>query len=509
VANRDVQAFEASEMENQAQAAVRAMFRTIRERAAGWEAHQAEEFALDAVRELGRLALREYFNEKGDGNVGLALGDEEGNHYRRDSRRTRLYFSVFGKIDVTRLSYRAEGVAEAIYPLDALANLPDRRYSFPLQERIALAAQSGAFKEEMAKLDQLTGTRISDSVAQVVAREVGRHYDAYYESKVPPKAASELDVLVVGFDGKGVPLLASEIAKAAKAAKGRSKKGAVAGKKMATVGVCYDVAMKDREAEAVARDLVYPEERQQRRVLRSDGHPIPSDSPKAYNVRRIASIARPREAVFDAIEHEALARDPHGERPLAVLMDGERALEKEAKRRFRAWPVKFMILDLLHVLGYLWSAANAFYGEGDENHPARQAFVFERLLKILDGRAGYVAGGLQSSATKRGLKGKARRAVDECVTYFRNHLHMMRYEEYLHWGLPIATGLVESACGSVVQHRMEGQGKRWTLAGAESILRLRSLRGSHDDWSAYFAAYPSHERARNHGATLAILNHAA
>jgi hypothetical protein len=47
-------------------------------------------------------------------------------------------------------------------------------------------------------------------------------------------------------------------------------------------------------------------------------------------------------------------------------------------------------------------------------------------------------------------------------------------------GVPVGTGVVESACGSVVTHRLEGDGKRWSLAGAEAILALRSLKKSHD-----------------------------
>ena len=54
-------------------------------------------------------------------------------------------------------------------------------------------------------------------------------------------------------------------------------------------------------------------------------------------------------------------------------------------------------------------------------------------------------------------------------------------------GVPVGTGVVESACGSVVKHRMEGEGKRWSLQGAEAMLALRSLTKSHDhdlrdDW---------------------------
>ena len=57
----------------------------------------------------------------------------------------------------------------------------------------------------------------------------------------------------------------------------------------------------------------------------------------------------------------------------------------------------------------------------------------------------------------------------------------MQYDTYLAAGLPVGTGVVESACGSVVKHRMEGEDKRWSLAGAEAILTLRSLKKSHDN----------------------------
>jgi hypothetical protein len=32
----------------------------------------------------------------------------------------------------------------------------------------------------------------------------------------------------------------------------------------------------------------------------------------------------------------------------------------------------------------------------------------------------------------------------------------------------------------VVKHRMEGEGQRWSLQGAEAILALRALKKSHD-----------------------------
>ena len=73
----------------------------------------------------------------------------------------------------------------------------------------------------------------------------------------------------------------------------------------------------------------------------------------------------------------------------------------------------------------------------------------------------------------------------------------MQYDVYLAAGLPVGTGVVESACGSVVKHRMEGEGKRWSLAGAEAMLALRSLKKSHDnDLRAYWRFRARQERDR-------------
>ena len=80
-----------------------------------------------------------------------------------------------------------------------------------------------------------------------------------------------------------------------------------------------------------------------------------------------------------------------------------------------------------------------------------------------------------------------RETLAHVITCFQNHRRWRHDDASLAAGLPVGTGVVESACGSVVQHRMEGEGKRWSLVGAETILTLRSLTKSHDhdlrdDW---------------------------
>ena len=40
-------------------------------------------------------------------------------------------------------------------------------------------------------------------------------------------------------------------------------------------------------------------------------------------------------------------------------------------------------------------------------------------------------------------------------------------------GLPVGSGVVESACGAVVADRLKRGGMRWTVAGANAMLALR------------------------------------
>ena len=76
----------------------------------------------------------------------------------------------------------------------------------------------------------------------------------------------------------------------------------------------------------------------------------------------------------------------------------------------------------------------------------------------------------------------------------------MRYDQYLRAGFPIATGVIEGACRYLVKDRMEKTGARWTLEGAEAVLRLRSLRSlrASGDFDDYWSFHLQQEQQRNH-----------
>ena len=132
----------------------------------------------------------------------------------------------------------------------------------------------------------------------------------------------------------------------------------------------------------------------------------------------------------------------------------------------------------------------------DEATSEREQWVAERLLNVLRGKAALVAAGMRRSATLRVLSDKQREPVDAAARYLLNHQHYMHYDRYLAAGLPIGTGVIEGACRHLVCDRMDGVA-RWSLKGAEAVLRLRALRSS-GDFEKYWNYHVAQEYQRNH-----------
>ena len=62
--------------------------------------------------------------------------------------------------------------------------------------------------------------------------------------------------------------------------------------------------------------------------------------------------------------------------------------------------------------------------------------------------------------------------------------------------------MVEGACRYLVKDRMDRTGARWSLQGAEAVLRLRALHSA-GDFDEYWRLHLSQEHERNHRARYA------
>jgi hypothetical protein len=95
-----------------------------------------------------------------------------------------------------------------------------------------------------------------------------------------------------------------------------------------------------------------------------------------------------------------------------------------------------------------------------------------------------------------------RKPVDDCANYLLHYSPYLHYDKALAEGVPIATGVIEGACRHLVEDRMNLTGARWSLTGAEAVLRLRALRSS-DDFDAYWKFHEQQEYERHHASRYA------
>jgi hypothetical protein len=194
---------------------------------------------------------------------------------------------------------------------------------------------------------------VSTSRLEIVNRESSGHYDEFYQEKKISSSDSEGQIQVIGFDGKGVPVIKKEAAKIqARCGKGEKRQK----KKEAMVGVSYTVDQKVRTPEQVAKNLIYPE-RSAEKKSKDDEDP---SNVHAQNVRRLASLERFKQEVVKQIVDDAQKRDPEHKRPWVVVMDGALHLWTLVARMLKA--VDYVgILDIIHVVEYLWKASNALH----------------------------------------------------------------------------------------------------------------------------------------------------
>jgi hypothetical protein len=209
-----------------------------------------EKEIFSRIMQIGLAAMTCYFAEKGTGDAGKELSLEDGTVLKKESTlRSRNYFSVFGKIKVPRAYYHCEGVP-GVMPLDVIADLPDRTYSYLLQDWMDTLSIRDSFKESEITLSKLLGLKVSSSRFEVVNQESSKNYELFYEEKDLPSSDSEGEIQVVQFDGKGVPVIKKEAAKL-KARQGKGEKRQK--KKEAMVGVSYTVGRNKRTPEEEIR----------------------------------------------------------------------------------------------------------------------------------------------------------------------------------------------------------------------------------------------------------------
>lgn len=142
-------------------------------------------------------------------------------------------------------------------------------------------------------------------------------------------------------------------------------------------------------------------------------------------------------AVFDRAEH----RDPGHRRPWIVLVDGGplqiELIRAEAQQRRVDVHI---IVDLIHVLEYLWRAAWCLH---DSSDASAEEWVARHARVLLSGGVQQTADALDGAA---GVHGAEHQGIDEAVNYLTGKADYLRDDTASERGWPVATGIIERAC---------------------------------------------------------------
>jgi hypothetical protein len=461
---------------------------------------QVEEQLEQRGRELLRLLLQAHLRQRGTGQVGPALrvfsvpapattpdeasaGPPDGVRHGEKRLHKCTLHTILGEVPLARTGYAAPGQA-SVHPLDEQLQLPERSFTYPLQARLVRHAVQGPFDEAVADVERDTGVRLSKRSAEQVVQEAATDFQAFYPQQPVTDLEQSGPLVVTGIDGKGVPMIKpEETLRKPRRGKGDKKHK----KRMATVATVRTQQARVRAPEEVVESLfrTTPKERQPRSRRKA---PLPKEHKRVW-----ANLLQSKDEVIAEVVQEVRRIDPTGSKTHVALCDGERALQKRILPALQAVvPAVLLILDLMHVVEKLWRAGHCFYPEGSEE---ATAWVRKQTLRVLKGEVSQVIKGMRQSATKRGLKGEKLKTIERIAKYLRRNRRYMKYDEYLRQGLPIASGCVEGACKNLIKDRMERSGMRWSLAGAEAMIRLRSLYLS-GDLDDYWDFHLEQERRR-------------
>ncbi len=430
---------------------------------------------------LALRALREQRSEQVVGREGVVRTRVEPGH-------ERALETVFGTVTVERLAYRAPGVGN-LHPADSALNLPVERHSHGLRKLAALEAARGSFQDATDAIERGTGVRLGKRQVEELASLAAMDFEDFYENRRPARA-KQGDLLVLSADGKGIVMRPDALRTRAPARPraGPAPKPRLSAddrqnrKRMAEIGAVYDAKPAPRTPGDILSSAA------------PEGYE-PAPGPTARNKWLTASIVNAPAEVIKRIFDEADRRDPKHRRTWIALVDGANHQIDRITFEARKREVKVtIIVDFVHVLEYLWNAANCLYPDLDT-----ERWVHCQATKILKGQARTVAGMIRRTATKARLHGARRKGADDAANYLTNKAPYLDYPTALREGWPIATGIIEGACRHLVKDRMDITGARWGLAGAEAILKLRAIKAN-DDFDAYWQFHLTQERRHVHEA---------
>lgn len=376
------------------------------------------------AEQMGEQIKREIQHEMldlcGTGYCGKVVPCSCGGTARFKSVPVRLVLTLHGEEPVARAYYYCSACRSGRYPIDDVLQLGAGQCSTHVRALACRFASYLPFALAARELELVCGVKLSASSVQRVAKQTGQELAREWEERTErPARQRQQEVEAV----KRVPEQLHV-----------SMDGVMAHVdgmwREVKLGVCYERATEKGPTKASYCATL---------------------SNSAQFGRRVRTLAH-------------MAGEPRC-RKVAVVADGSDWIWKETGKHFTQ---RVQILDFFHVCEHLWTLANSHFGDGS---PDASAWVHEQKGRLLENGVSDVLSEIRSWQPRTPAAEETRRKE---LAYLTKHAHRMRYKSFQDAGYHIGSGVMESSCRWVVQQRMKGSGMRWSSAGAESILQLRT-----------------------------------
>ena len=373
------------------------------------------------------------------------------------------YLSAAGEVRVTRHLYRPAGRhAKSLCPLELRVGIVGGYWT-------PRAARLGAFVvaqvtpgEAEALFEELGGMGPSRSSLDRLPRELSDHWEAHREAweealRVQETVPATAVTVALSVDGVMAPMKADAAQRQAKRAEAGKHASGPAGNR--EVG-CGTVSLYDRDGERL-------------QTIRYARMP---EAKKVTLGTQLQAELQALLATHPTLVRVHLADGAEGNWTLLAAI--AQALGLPSKTYLE-------IVDFYHACDHLKKGCDAIWGEST----ARGQAEFQRLKTLLKEDAQGTQRIIRVFRYQRTqLKGYRRARLQAELTYFGNQQPRMHYPDYLQRNLPIASGVMEAACKTLVTQRLKRSGMAWTPAGGQAILSLRSLIQS-DRWSHAWALW--------------------
>ena len=184
--------------------------------------------------------------------------------------------------------------------------------------------------------------------------------------------------------------------------------------------------------------------------------------------RRWVAVVGDIEALQTRLWLEALRQGIRRAPQVVRLRDGARGVWRLCDERFVDSALG--LLDLYHAGQPRWQGAAAWWD--GRTPPARRWWGGARH-RLRPGHPDGVLADLADAVDVEGVPDTARETVRTGYASLARHRDHIDYEVYKALGLPMGSGMVESACTWLIQQRFKGVGMRWSEDGFIHLLHLR------------------------------------